>query len=147
MALSSVLSSLLILAVSIAIGVAGLILTGYVFDTMNWCCFHSWALVHGSGVICFLSWAFIGFHGVGRLVKIPGQFSLVPNLAYICSALGTLYFTQFLMWPGLFLGGLGAYRRIRLGDKAAAGLTWSAVLLSVLSFADWLYRKIFLMSI
>lgn len=147
MAISSALASFLILLASISMGVAGLSVTGHVFDTMNWCCFHSWALLHGSGVVCFLLWAYFGFHVVSRLVKTSGQFSLVPNLAYICSALGTLFFTQFLMWPGLVLGGLGAYRRMRHGDMAAAGLMWSAVLVSVLGFAHWLYGKILFMSI
>jgi hypothetical protein len=147
MAISSALVSFLIFLASIAIGVAGLYMTGYVFNTMHWCCFHSWALAHGTGVVCFLFWAYFGFHVVSRLAKISGRFSLVPNLAYICGALGTFYFTQLMMWPGLILCSLGAYRRIRHGDVAAAGLIWSAVLVNVLSFSYWLYMKILYMNI
>lgn len=147
MAISSTLASFLVLPASILIGLVGLYMTAYVFDTMNWCCFNGWALLHDSGVLCFLLWAYFGFHVVSRLVKTSGQFSLVPNLAYICSALGTLLFTQILMWPGLFLSGLGAYRRIRQGDMAAGQLMWSAVLVSVLSFATWLNHKILYISI
>jgi len=67
-------------------------------------------------------------------MKAQDQFSLVPNLAFICGALGTIFFTEFMMWPGLILSGLGIYRHVRYGDKATAGLLWSAALVNSLIF-------------
>jgi len=46
--------SILIFAASIAIGFAGLNGTAFLFDSMNWCCFHSWAMLHGTGAVVFL---------------------------------------------------------------------------------------------
>ncbi len=138
MTIRTVVTSVAILLASIAIGFAGLNGTAYLFDSMNWCCFHSWALLHGTGAVVFLLWAYVGFHIVKLLMKARGQFSPVPNLAFVCSALGTYYETDFLMWAGLVLCGYGVYKHFRHGDKAAAGLMWSAVFVSVLNFAYWL---------
>ena len=147
MTLRPVVTSIAIFLASIAVGYAGLNGTAHLFDSMNWCCFHSWALMHGTGAVVFLLWAYVGFHIVKLLMKARGQFSPVPNLAFACSALGTVFYTEFLMWPGLLLSGCGAYRRVRHGDKAAAGLMWSAVLVSALNFAYWLYLTILFASI
>lgn len=142
MKMPAAVGSILILVASIAFGVAGFFGTAFLFDSMNWCCFHSWALLHGTGAVVFLLWGYLGFHIVKLLVKAREQFSAVPNLAFVCSALGTVFYTEFLMWPGLLFCGYGVYRRLRHGDRAAAGLLWSAVLVGVPNFAFWLYLTI-----
>jgi hypothetical protein len=54
--------SVAIFAISFSFGIAGMMATGWLFNTMNWPYFHTWALAHGSSPICFLFWAFIGYH-------------------------------------------------------------------------------------
>lgn len=131
-------ASILILVGSIVIGIAGVVLTAFVFDSMNWCCYHSWAMLHGNVTVVFLFWAFLGFHIVKFLTKARDQFAPIPNLAFVLSMLGTEYYTEFLMWPGLAVCGYGIYRILRRGDRATMGLMWSAVAVSVLNFASWL---------
>lgn len=140
-------ASILTFLASIAVGIAGLSFTAHLFDRMGWCCFHSWALLHGSAPVVLLFWAFLGFHAVKLLMKARDQFAPIPNLAFLCSILGTLFFAELLMWPGLVLSGIAVYRRIRHRDRRAEGLVWSAALVSILSFLFWLYLTIMFMSI
>lgn len=147
MKISPVVASILTFAGSIATGFAGLSFTAHLFDSMGWCCFHSWALLHGSAPVVFLLWAFLGFHGAKLLMKARDQFAPIPNLAFMCSALGTLFFSEFFMWPGLALSAFALYRRFRHDDRRAAGLTWAATAISALNLTYWLYLTILFMSI
>ena len=145
MSIPPLLSSILVFIASVASGILGLWPTAVVFDSMNWCCFHSWALIHGSGVLAFLFWAYLGFHIAKLIAGARGQFALVPNAAYLCSALGTMFSTGGFVAPGLLFCGLGIYRRRRQRDKAAAGLLWTAVVVNGLNLVYTLYITILIM--
>jgi phosphoglycerol transferase MdoB-like AlkP superfamily enzyme len=138
--------SFAIFIISLFFAIGGIYGTASLFDAMNWAYFHSWALIHGTGYVCILFWAFLGYH-IGKLLfHSSGQFSPIPNLAYVCTALGTLLhvwrpWTTVFMWLGLVLSSMGVYSRIRNGKKAAAGLMWTAFIVSLLCVAFWTYNK------
>ncbi len=137
-----------VLALSVAFGVAGMVATGSVADSLGWCCVHSWALLHGSGIAVLMAWALVGFHLVtmtgSRLNWLPKthRFAALPHVAYVCTALGTVIFTDSLMWPGMALSAIATY----FGLKGAAwsypvGLSLAALIVSLGSLAYWLYLQ------
>lgn len=138
MKIQPVVASILIFAASIGAGFGGMAITAHLFDSMNWCCFHSWALLHGSAPVVFLLWAFLGFHAGKLALMARDQFAPIPNLAFLCSALGTSTHSEFMMWPGLLLSGVGVYSRLQREYRRAEGLVWWAAPISLLNFLFWL---------
>ena len=64
-----VVAFILTLAGGIVAGVAGIHFTARLFDSMNWCCFHSWAQMHGTFPVEFLFWACLWYLFIWRFWK------------------------------------------------------------------------------
>lgn len=135
--------ALLTLSTLFAVGAtAGL---AHIADSNNWCCVHSWAMAHGSGLVVLLLFGLVGYHifaAVGtrlNLLTRKSRLGWLPNLAYLSSALGTLFFTGFFMWIGLVTSAAAILGRIRGRVVQPFGLVLVAAFVSSLSFAYWLY--------
>jgi hypothetical protein len=60
--LNAVLTGVIVFALSAAFAIAGMIVLARLADARNWCCVHSWALAHGTGLPVLLCFGFIGYH-------------------------------------------------------------------------------------
>src|SRR6185503_15354074 len=93
------LAGVLIGILSLLCAVAGTLATATLAEQFNWCCVHGWALMHGSGVVVLMAWGLVGFHLVVflavrlRLSAPRGQFGALAHIAYISTALGSLWIT------------------------------------------------------
>jgi hypothetical protein len=56
------LARIALVVLSVAAGIAGVGLTGELFDQGRWCCFHSWAMAHGTWPLVFLPSYRLTFH-------------------------------------------------------------------------------------
>jgi len=129
--------------ISLFSGIAGLLVTAFLFNMMKWPYLHGWGIMHGPGPLCIiLFWAFIGYHLAKLAFRSTGQFSLIPNLAFIFSSLGTILYDKSYMWlgiVGIVFSSIGAYIRLRNRRKEAAGLMWTGLAVGLLSLAYWAY--------
>jgi hypothetical protein len=114
-------------------------------DTNSWCCVHSWALAHGTGLVVLLLFGLIGYHitvALGtrlHLLRPCPHFGWLPHLSYLGGAFGTLFFTQHLMWVGLIAGVSAVALRWRGRAVQPFGLAVVGLVVSVLAIAYWCY--------
>jgi hypothetical protein len=133
-----------ITALLAALATAGL---ASVADKLNWCCVHSWALVHGSGAIVLLLFGLVCYHAVAsiglrlHLIRPFNQFGLWPHVSYVGGALGTFIFTEQFMWVGLFGGLVAAGLWFKGRPVQPIGIAVVGLSVSLLSVAYWLYLK------
>ena len=118
----------------------------------GWCCVHSWALAHGTGLVVLLLFGLVGFHVVrtagarfGLLPQSP-QFGVLPHVAYISGALGTFLFTQHFMWLGLLAGVAAVVRHVRGHRVAPFGIALGGLVVCVLAAAYWAYIELMFLS-
>jgi hypothetical protein len=136
-------SSVLVLSVSLGIGATAL-LASYA-DSAGWCCVHSWAMAHGTGLVVLLLFGLLGFHVVRAvgvrlcLIAPSARTSWLPHVAYVSGALGTFLFTQHFMWVGLAAGSLAVWQRVKGRTVQPFGLAIVCLLVSTLAAAYWLY--------
>jgi hypothetical protein len=133
------------LATGFAIGATAL-LASYA-DSAGWCCVHTWALAHSTGLIVLLSFGLLGFHVVRAVGTRLGlltpsarsSWSALPHVAYISGALGSFYYTQHFMWLGLAAGLAAVWMWGNGRAVQPFGLAIVGLLVSVLCAASWLY--------
>jgi hypothetical protein len=131
------------LSVGFAFGATAL-LAAYA-DSAGWCCVHSWAMAHGTGLVVLLSFGLIGFHVVRAAGKRLGVFtpaahlSWLSHIAYIFGTLGTFVLTEHFMWPGLIAGGAAVWLRVKGRPVQPFGLAIIGLLVSASSAAQWFY--------
>jgi hypothetical protein len=135
--------SVFALSAAFAIGATAL-LASYA-DSAGWCCVHSWAMAHGSGLVVLLLLGLLGFHlvrAIGKrlgLITLPARSSWLPHVAYISGALGTFMLTEHFMWVGLVAGSAAVWQRLKGRSVQPFGIAILGLLVSVLGAAYWLY--------
>jgi hypothetical protein len=115
-------------------------------DSAGWCCVHTWAMAHGTGLIVLLLFGLLGFHlvrAVGRRLGLitrsaRSSWSWLPHVAYASGALGTLFFTEHFMWLGLVAGLAAVWLRVKGRAVQPFGLAIIGLLVSVLCVVSWL---------
>jgi hypothetical protein len=134
-----------VFALSSAFAVAGTAALAAVANAQGWCCVHSWALAHGTGVAVLLLFGLLGFHAVrgaglrAGLLPAATEFGWLSHIAYVGGALGTFIFTEHFMWLGLGAG-VAAVVLHRRGRKVHPfGLAVVGLVVSALSVAYWAY--------
>jgi hypothetical protein len=139
--------TVLVCVLSTAFGIAFTVGLAATADANNWCCVHSWALAHGSGAVVFLLSALVGFHIVrtigsrlGLLTPAP-QFGVLAHAAYVFGALGTLIFTEQLMWFGLGAGVVALSLHFAGRSVRPFGLVVIGFFTSLISVASWVYLQ------
>jgi hypothetical protein len=131
-------------ALSVAFAVGATASLAAVANSAGWCCVHSWAMAHGTGLVVFLSFGLVGFHLVRAagqrlgLLTPSAQFGWLPHITYISGALGTFVLTEQFMWLGLVAGSAAVWRRLRGRAVQPFGLAIIGLLVSVLCAAQWL---------
>ena len=139
-------TSVAALSVLFTVIAAGLL--AFAADSRGWCCVHSWAMAHGSGLVILLLFGLLGFHlvrAVGKrlgLIMPPASASWLPHVAYVSGALGTFYLTEHFMWVGLIAGVAAVLLRIKGRAVTPFGLAIIGLLVSLLSLAEWLYADL-----
>lgn len=135
--------SVFVLSVGFAIGATALLAA--FADSAGWCCVHSWAMAHGTGLVVLLLFGLLGFHlihAVGKrlgLITPSARSSWLPHVAYVSGALGTFLFTQHFMWVGLVAGSLAVWQHAKGRAVQPFGLAIIGLLVSALGAAYWLY--------
>jgi hypothetical protein len=144
--------TVLVGGLSIAFAIAFTAGLAAVADANNWCCVHSWALMHGSGAVVGLLAGLLGFHIVRTIGARTGmlapaaQFGVLPHAAYVFGALGTLYFTEQLMWVGLGAGALALILSATGRSVQPFGLAVIGLAVSLIDVASWVHLQLFLRS-
>jgi hypothetical protein len=134
--------SVFALSVGFAIGATAL-LASYA-DLAGWCCVHTWAMAHGTGLVVLLLFGLLGFHlvrVVGKrlgLITPSARSSWLPHVAYMSGALGTFMLTEHFMWVGLLAGSVAVWQRVKGRAVQPFGLAIIGLLVSVLCAASWL---------
>lgn len=134
-------------ALSVGFAVGATALLAAVADSAGWCCVHSWAMAHGTGLVVFLSFGLIGFHLVRAACKRFGiltpaaHLSWLSHIAYISGALGTFVLTEHFMWPGLIAGGAAVWLRMQGRPVQPFGLAIVGLLVGASSAVQWFYTS------
>ena len=134
--------SVFALSAGFAIGATALL--AFYADSAEWCCVHSWAMAHGTGLVVLLLFGLIGFHlvrAVGKrfgLITLSARSSWLPHVAYISGALGKFMLTEHFMWVGLIAGGAAVWKRVKGRPVQPFGLAIMGLLVSALCAASWL---------
>src|ERR1700730_4368091 len=142
------LRSVFVFLISSVIALAGTWALAAVADAHRWCCVHSWALAHGTGLVVLLLFGLLGFHLVSivgvrlGLLSASSRFGWLAHAAYIGGALATLFLTQQFMWLGLLAGVSSLVLRLRGHVVPRFGLAVVGLVVSVLASAQWLYMVV-----
>jgi hypothetical protein len=135
--------SVFALSAGFAIGATAM-LASYA-DSAGWCCVHSWAMAHGSGLVVLLLLGLLGFHlvrAIGNrlgLITLLARSSWLPHVAYISGTLGTFMLTEHFTWVGLVAGSAAVWQRLKGRAVQPFGIAIIGLLVSVLGAAYWLY--------
>jgi hypothetical protein len=90
-----------LVALSLAVGVAAVGLTAELFDRRHWCCFHSWAMVHGAWPLVFLPGYRLTFHAGTAVGARLGLFVAPTRKTWIvtaCLVIGPLALALLWLW-------------------------------------------------
>jgi hypothetical protein len=134
--------SIFVSSVGFAIGATALL--AWYADSAGWCCVHSWAMAHGTGLVVFLPFGLLGFHlvrAVGTrlgLITPSAASSWLPHIAYLSGALGTFVLTEHFMWLGLVAGAAAIWQRVNGRTVQPFGLAIIGFLVSILCAGSWL---------
>lgn len=136
-------TSVAIGALSLVVAVAGTMLTAWLADEFHWCCVHSWAMVHDTGIIVLMAWGLVGFHLVSAfaerfdLALVERRFGLLPHICYVGAALGSWSSAEKFVWIGLAAGLLAIVNRLRGRKVEPFGLVVVGMGIGVLVAARW----------
>ena len=143
----AIVEALALFMLSALFAVAGTAALPEVANLNNWCCVHSWAMAHGSGLVVLLLFGLISYHLLAaagtrlHLLSPSPRFGWLPHCAYLGGALGTLFFTEFFMWVGLIAGVVVVALRLRGRVVHPFGLAVVGLVVSVLAVAYWGYLQ------
>ena len=139
------MKTFVVFILSTLLAFAATALLASIAESNHWCCVHSWALMHGSGLIVLMLIGLVGYHVItflgirfGLLQPYP-RFGWLSHTAYLSSAFGTLFITEDLMWIGLTSSIAAFVQRFRGREVMPFGLAIMGLFISLLTFSHWAY--------
>ena len=142
------LRSVFVFLISSVLALAGTWTLAALADARGWCCVHSWALAHGTGLVVLLLFGLLGFHLVSivgvrlGLLSAPPGFGSLAHAAYLGGALATLFFTEHFVWLGLAASISALVLRLRGHVVPRFGLAVVGLVVSLLAGVQWLYMLV-----